>query len=81
MQEGLGWKHGIEFVCLAFQNAMAALTDGYTIHHWSGMHACTTAEGGTGFWDAPKLSTRCQSIRVIIVDELSMVSARLFGAL
>jgi len=24
MEEGLGWEHGVQFVCLAFQNAMAA---------------------------------------------------------
>ena len=60
---------------------MAALIDGYTIHHWSGMPACTTAEGGNGFGDSRKLSTKCQSLRVIIIDELSMVSAELFGAL
>ena len=81
MQEGLGWKHGIEFVCLAFQNAMAALIDGYTIHHWTGMPACTISEGGSGHGDMQKLSIKCQSLRVIIIDELSMVSAELFGAL
>ena len=81
MEEGLGWSHGVEFVCLAFQNAMAALIDGYTIHHWSGIPACTTAEGGNGFGDSRKQSTKCQSLRVIIIDELSMVSAELFGAL
>ena len=60
---------------------MAALIDGYTNHHWSGMPACATAEGGSGFGDSRKLSTKCQSLRVIIIDELSMVSAELFGAL
>ena len=24
MEKGLGWQHGVQFVCLAFQNAMAA---------------------------------------------------------
>ena len=24
MEQGLGWEHGVQFVCLAFQNAMAA---------------------------------------------------------
>ena len=41
----LGWVHGVQFVCLAFQNATAALIDGYTIHHWSGMPV--GAEPGT----------------------------------
>ena len=81
MESGLGWKHGVEFVCLAFQNAMAALINGYTIHHWSGIPACATAEGGSGFGDSHKLSTKCQALRIIVLDELSMVSAELLGAL
>ena len=32
-EEVLGWHHGPHFVCLAFQNAMAANIDGHTIHH------------------------------------------------
>ena len=40
MEEGLGWEHGVQFVCLAFQNAMAAQINGYTIHHWSGLPVC-----------------------------------------
>ena len=81
MEVGIGWTHGVQFVCLAFQNAMAALINGYTVHHWSGIPACTTAEGGSGYGDSRKLSTKCQSLRVMIIDELSMVSAELFGAL
>ena len=30
MEEGLGWEHGVQFVCLAFQNAMAAQINGHT---------------------------------------------------
>ena len=37
MEQGLGWEHGVQFVCLAFQNAMAAAINGYTIHNWSGI--------------------------------------------
>ena len=33
MEDGLGWTHGVQFVCLAYQNAMAAQIDGYTVHH------------------------------------------------
>ena len=69
----------MQFVYLAFQNAMAALINGH--HHWSGIPARATAESGCGFGDSHKLSTKCQSLRVLIIDELSMVSAELFGAL
>ena len=67
-------------MCLAFQNAMAAAIGGYTIHHWTGIPPCATAQG-SGFGDSHKMSTKCQCLRVILVDELSMVSAELFGAL
>ena len=33
MEEGLGWEHSVQFVCLAFQNAMAAQINGHTVHH------------------------------------------------
>ena len=43
MEKGLGWQHGVQFVCLAFQNAMAAHINGFTIHHWSGIPTRPTA--------------------------------------
>jgi hypothetical protein len=33
----LGWQHGVQFVCLAFQNTMAGNIGGQTIHTWSGI--------------------------------------------
>ena len=33
LTEGMGWEHGVQFVCLAFQNAMAAQINGFTVHH------------------------------------------------
>ena len=47
MEKGLGWQHGVQFVCLAFQNAMAAQINGFTIHHWSGIPA-RSLEGNIG---------------------------------
>ena len=79
MEEGLGWEHGVQFVCLAFQNAMAAQINGFTIHHWSGIPVRMQEEGGTG--DRHKQSIKCQALRVIIIDEISMISAELLGAL
>ena len=48
MEDGLGWEHGVQFVCLAFQNAMAAQINGYTIHHSSGIPVRSEDEAGTG---------------------------------
>ena len=79
MEEGLGWEHGVQFVCLAFQNAMAAQINGYTIHHWSGIPVTTNDGSGTG--DRHKQSIKCQALRVVIIDEVSMISAELLGAL
>ena len=31
----LGWTHGTQFVCLAFQNATAANIRGNTTHSWA----------------------------------------------
>ena len=30
--EALGWEHGVEFVCVAFQNRVAHAMGGYTLH-------------------------------------------------
>ena len=79
MEDGLGWEHGVQFVCLAFQNAMAAQINGSTLHHWSGIPARALDGNATG--DRHKQSIKCQALRVIILDELSMISAELLGSL
>ena len=79
MERGLGWTHGVQFVYLAFQNAMAAQINGFTIHHWSGILARNLEGEGTG--DAHKQSIKCQALRVILIDEISMISAELLGTL
>ena len=78
MERGLGWTHGVQFVCLALQNTMAAQINGFTIHHWSGL---PTREEGKGTGDAHKQSIKCQALRVILIDEISMISGELFGSL
>ena len=79
-EEALGWQHGVQFVFLAFQNSMAALIDGLTIHHWAGIPVHAEA-GSAGTKNTAKLSTLCQSLRFIFIDEVSMVSAELFAQL
>ena len=79
MEDGLGWEHGVQFVCLAFQNAMAAQINGHTLHHWSGIPCRREDASGTG--DRRKQSMKCQALRVIIIDEVSMIPAELLGAL
>ena len=79
MEKGLGWVHGIQFVCLAFQNAMAAQINGFTVHHWSGIPP-RRGDGGASA-DKQKLSLKCQALRVVIIDEISMIDAELLGDL
>ena len=79
MEEGLGWEHGVQFVCLAFQNAMAAQINGNTLHHWTGI-PCRAVDGNTT-GDRHKQSIKCQALRVVIIDELSMISAELLGSI
>ena len=76
----LGWEHGVQFVCLSFQNTMAAYINGLTIHHWAGIDP-TAHDGSCATKDSSKMSTKCQNLRFIIIDEISMVSAQLFGTL
>ena len=79
MEDGLKWEHGVQFACLAFQNAMAAQINGNTLHHWSGI-PCRAVDGNTT-GDRHKQSIKCQALRVLIIDELSMISAELLGSL
>ena len=59
---------------------MAALINGQNIHHWSGTPA-QDKEGTSGTRDDHKLSIKCQVLRFLLIDELSMVSAQLLRAL
>ena len=74
----LGWEHAVQFVCLSFQNTMAADISGVTIHHWAGIGP-TAHDGSCAKNDSDKMSTKCQNLRFIIIDKISMVSAQLFG--
>ena len=55
---------------------MAANIDGFTVHHWAGIPV-GEEEGTAGTKDTAKMSTRCQCLRFIIIDEISMVSGGL----
>jgi len=77
-----GWTHGSQFVCLAFQNTMAANINGSTIHSWAGIPAFHDEYGrAQGARDIGALFTRCQNLRWILLDEPSMVSAELLAEL
>ena len=67
MEDGLGWEHSVKFVCLAFQNALAAQINGFTVHRWAGIPAINVDNSACG--DRHKQSLKCAALRVIIIDE------------
>ena len=74
----LRWEHGIQFVCLAIQNAMAAHIDGYTVHHWTGI---PVGEKSMTTRNLHNFANKCMSVRFVLIDEISMVSAYMFGTI
>ena len=59
---------------------MASQIGGCTLHRWSGIPVGET--GGTALTqDAHKLATQRQSLRWVLIDEVSMISAPLVGVL
>ena len=79
MEKGLKWEHGVQFVCLAFQNAAANLIEGYTIHNWAGIARNATETRSRE--KAQAMYAKCLALRVLIIDEVSMVEASLLGML
>ena len=78
----LGWQHGVQFVCLAFQNMMAGNIDGLTIHTWGGIPFQDVTDAyRSNPEEINELYVRCQSMRWILIDEISMVSAELLEEL
>ena len=79
-QELLGWEMGMEFQVVALQAVMAAQLDGDTIHHALGIspphHAQEPGKQTTKQQDVAK---RVLQWRWLIIDEISMVSARLLA--
>ena len=70
----------MQFVWLAFLNSMAFQMGGCTLHHWSGIPVGET-DGTALTKDAHKLPTEPQSLRWVLIDEVSMISAQLVGVL
>ena len=84
-EEVLGWTHGVEFVCLASQNTMAALIGGRTFHSWAGLLVNDTATKSkkAQVWakpDANPMYERTRMLRWILVDEGSTASAEVMAA-
>ena len=65
--------------CGLSANAIAAHIDGSTVHHWSGI-SVGDVDGAVITKDAHKLSTRCQSLRFVLVGQAPLfVAAEVIG--
>ena len=71
-REALGWEHGNQFICVAYQNRVAYAMGGVTLH--------TVGDVGVGecdkkleHTDVDVLFTRNQDLRWILCDEVGIV--------
>ena len=82
----LGWQHGVEFVCLAPLNTMAALIKGNTLHSWGEIpinadQAARNSASRHVARDITTLSTKCSAMRWLLVDEIEAVGCELLATL
>ena len=85
-EDVLRWEHGKEFVFLAVQNTAAAEIGGFTIHSWAlipvnDSHRAQLRAASSGKQDVSKTFLRCQNLRFLFIDEISMVAPELFADL
>ena len=83
-EERFGWEHGVHYQCLAPQNTMAAAIGGNTVHSWAcvPINATEAFEMGRrkkGVEDIDRLFLAAQSIRWILIDEITGVSLGTLG--
>ena len=80
-EEALGWTHGQQFLCVAFQNRMAAAIGGVTLHAGADLPrpGAVSHERRREHSDVDNLYIRNARLRWIILDEVSMVSDELLG--
>ena len=79
-ENALGWTHGAEFMCVAFQNRMAAAIGGMTLHSGADLpRPGEDRDRSLGHADIDNLYMQNACLRWILVDEVSMVSDTLLG--
>ena len=78
--EAMKWEHGVQFVCVAFQNRVAYQMGGATLHSAGevpvgGVHQDRKLARG----DIDLLFTKNQALRWILIDEVYMIPDDLLG--
>ena len=77
--EAMDWSHGVEFLCVAFQNRVAYAMGGTTLHS-AGDLSVGAEYKSLSHTDVDVLFTRNQDLRWVLVDECFMLPDELFGA-
>ena len=74
-ENALGWSHGAEFICVAFQNRMAAAIGGTTLHTSADLpRPGENRDRALGHADVDHLYMKNANLRWVLIDEVSMVS-------
>ena len=77
--EALGWEHGVQFLCIAFQNKVAFAMEGKTLHT-AGDIAVGGGDKKLDHTDVDVLFTKNQNVRWLLIDEIGMIGDYLLGA-
>ena len=78
-KEALGWEHGVQFLCVAFQNRVAHAMGGVTIHS-GGEISVGGGDRKLTHIEVDALFTKNQDVRWLLIDEIGMVADNLLGA-
>ena len=76
--EALDWEHGVEFLCVAFQNRVAYAMGGVTLHTGGDVNV-GSSDRGLDHTDIDVLFTRNQDLRWLLFDEIGMIGDVLLG--
>ena len=78
-EEAMMWTHGVEFVCIAFQNRVAHAMKGHTVHSDGEIRIGTQNYAAMlESRDIDSLFTKNENKRVVIIDEVFMIPDTLF---
>ena len=78
VEECLGWKHGEQFICVAFQNRMAAAIGGVTLHSGADLpRPGENRDRKLSHSEIDNLFIQNSSLRWVLLDEISMVADNL----
>ena len=77
-EECLEWKHGEQFICVAFQNRMAAAIDGVTLHAGADLQRPgENRDRKLSHSEIDNLYIQNSSLRWVLLDEISMAADNL----